>query len=152
MEIKRMSEEKRNKVGWLVFGIATVVIIVVGVFFLVNSFTSNPLEGEWNCKDAGYFFDIDDDGEISIETLIDGEEVEVDAYYTIDKEAKTITIEPNFKSYEKAAKETNDMLTAADIDEYLTELMTAFDYSVEKGKLTLTEREYGEQFIFTRVK
>lgn len=152
MEIKRMSEEVRNKAGWIVFGVATILIIVVGAFFLVDSVKRNPLEGEWISKGTGYFMDIDDDGDVDVTALIDSNTIEVDANYQIDKGAKTITFTPNLTSYEEAAKESKGALTAAEIDAALDAFMTSFDYSLENDKLTLKEREYGEEIIFTRVK
>ena len=152
MKIKRMSEEVRNKAGWIVFGVATILIVVVGAFFLVNNAKKNPLEGQWLSKGTSYFMDIDDEGDVEVTALIDGNTIEVDARYQIDKRAKTITISPELMSYEEAAKESEGALTAAEIDADLDALMTSFDYSLDNDKLTLREREYGEEIIFTRVK
>ena len=152
MKIKRMSEEVRNKVGWIVFGVATILIVVVGAFFLVNNAAKNPLKGQWLSKGTGYFMDMDDDGNMEVTALIDGNTIEVDAKSKIDKRAKTITISPKLMSYEEAAKESEGTLTAAEIDASLDAFMTSFDYSLENDKLTLREREYGEEIIFTRVK
>ena len=147
-----MNEELRNKLGWIVFGVATILILVVGAFFLVDGVKRNPLEGEWISEGTGYFIDIDDDGDMEMTALVDGEMIEIDANYQMDKSAKTITFSPELMSYEEAAKDSKGTITAAEIDDYLKAFMTSFDYSLENDKLTLKEREYGEEIIFTRVK
>ena len=152
MELRKRDEEKRTRDYRIVFITSTVVILLVVAIFIIKSVFANPLEGDWNSKGTGYHIEIDDDGEISIETTVNQVFVEVDATYTIDKDAKIITIKPELNTYEEAAKETNNLLTAADIDAKLKEVMTSFDYSLEKDTLTLSEREYGDQFVFTRVK
>ena len=152
MQIKRMNEELRNKLGWIVFGVATILILVVGAFFLVDGVKRTPLEGEWISEGTGYFIDIDDDGDMEMTALVDGEMIEIDANYQMDKSAKTITFSPELMSYEEAAKDSKGTITAAEIDDYLKAFMTSFDYSLENDKLTLKEREYGEEIIFTRVK
>jgi hypothetical protein len=152
MELKQRDEEKRTRDYRIVFTVSTAVILLVVAIFIINSVFVNPLEGDWTSKDTGYHIEIDDDGEISIETTVNQIFVEVDAAYTIDKDAKIITIRPELNTYEEAAQDTENLLTAADIDAKLKEIMTSFDYSLEKDTLTLSEREYGEQFVFTRVK
>lgn len=145
-------KEKGNKTWWIVLVIATVVIGIVATFFIVKNINGNPLEGKWKSKEQGYFLEIEKDDEATLKTTIQSEEVTVKVYYTLDKDAKTITFKPNFKSCEEAAKATNDALTASEIDAYITDLMMAFDYSLEKDTLTLTEREYADKFTFKRVK
>lgn len=152
MQMRERDEEKRTRDFRIVLLVSTVVILLVIGIFIIRSIYINPLEGDWVSNAAGYQIDIDDDNELTIETTVNEVFVEVEASYSMDKDAKTITFKPNLNSYAEAAEETNNMVAAADIDAQLLEIMTSFDYSLDKDTLTLTERESGEQFIFTRVK
>ena len=152
MELKKKDEEKRTRYWKLILITSTLAIVLVAGFFLLRSVFGNPLEGTWVSEEAGYRIELDDENEMQIETTVKEAYVEVDAIYVIDKSVKTITIKPELMSYEEAAEDAKGTVTGADIDAKLAELMTTFDYSLDGNTLTLTEREYGEQFIFTRVK
>ena len=142
----KMSKEK------IVLLASTILIVLVVAIFLISSILNNPLEGDWVAEEAGYALEIDDEGESELRVTIQEFVVDVDLFYTIDRKAKTITFKGDLGSFQEAAKDTGNELTAAEIDEYLTTFLTAFDYSLENNTLTLTERECGDQFIFTRVK
>ena len=147
-------EETKRKFTWdwrIVLAVSSVVIILLAVLLIVGSATSNPLEGEWYSKDKGYRLEVDDDKELTLEFAINEVYAEVELPYTLDKDDKIFQIKPDPAAYAEASEETDTQLSAQQIDEYLTEILMSFNYSVEKDTLTLTDREYGEQFIFTRV-
>lgn len=152
MQVRERDEEKRTRDWRIVLLVSTILIILIGGFFAIKAMVGNPLEGKWLSKDQGYYLEIDDGYDADVKVTIQEIPVEVDLYYTMDKEAKTITFESNPQAYGDAVEDTNHKLSAGDIEAYLTGFLTAFDYSLEQDTLTLTERESGEQFIFTRVK
>ena len=47
MIIAKNDEEKRSKIWRWVTTIASIVIVVVAVYFLITLFAGNPLEGTW---------------------------------------------------------------------------------------------------------
>lgn len=150
MQIEKRDEEKRSTLWRGVTLSSTVVIILVLGFFITKSVLGNPLEGEWIGEETGYYLEIDDDNELTLKGTINEVYTEIDLHYTIDKNAKTVTIKPAYDAFEEAAENADGVLAAREIDESLEEFTTSFDYSVEGKKLILTEREYGEQFVFTR--
>lgn len=152
MEMRQRDEEKRSKAWVLVMLISTGVIMLVLGFFLTRSMLGNPLEGEWASEEKGYYLDIDDDNELTVEGTFDGVYTEVELRYTIDKKEKVIALKANPDSYHDAAEDSDGSLTPQEIDESLESFIASYNYSIENDTLTLTEREYGEQFIFTRIK
>lgn len=154
MQLKVKDEEKRTKAWSIVMITSTIIIILVGAFFITNSITRNPLEGTWVAQENGYYMEISDENEMKVtgEGLFDGVYTEVDLYYTIDKQSKILTIKSDPEAYEEAASAARGKLTAQEINSALQEMVTAFDYSLDQDTLTLTEREYGDQFVFTRSK
>lgn len=150
MQMKQRDEEKRSK-AWLVAVLASsVIILLVVVFFVTESVIRNPLEGEWYSEEKGYHLEIDED-EVTVEATIDGEDIEVDLYYTLDKKDKVITLKSSAAAYAEAADDTDGNLSAGEIGEALNEFVASYNYSVEGDKLTLTEREFANKFVFTRV-
>lgn len=146
------NEQKRTMDWKMVLIISSAVIILLVGFFIIRSVVHNPLEGDWYSADSGYNLDIDDENELTLEFSIDDVYAEVELLYSMDKGEKTITLKPNPASYAEAAKDTDGRLSAQQIDEHLTEILTSFNYSLENDTLTLTDREYGEEFKFTRVR
>lgn len=150
MQMRQRDEEKRSKAWVIVMLASTIIILLVIAFFVTRTVTKNPLQGEWLSEEKGYHLDIDDD-DVSVETTIDGQYIEVDLYYTIDKTDKIITLKASTTAYAEAADDTNGKLTASQVDEYMSEFVASYNYSVEGDTLKLTEREYGDEFIFTRI-
>ena len=62
--------------------------------------------------------------------------------------AKANGIEPNWKTPEHI--EVKPVYTKEDLENVLDDLDSSFSYSVDGNQMTLTEREYGEQFTFIR--
>ena len=103
-------------------------------------------------EEGGYYMDIDDDNELTLEGTFAGTYTELELRYTLDKREKVITFKATPESYREAAEESNGTLTPQEIDESIKAFVTSFNYSIDGETLTLTEREYGNQFIFTRIK
>ena len=151
MLMKQKDEEKRSK-AWAIVMIVSSILIILGiVFFITKVVVSNPLEGEWYSKANGYHLDVEDDNEVTLQGTFNGTYMEIDLQYKIDKSEKIISIKPNAESYADAAEESKGDITPGELDELLTDFTVSYNYSLENDTLTLTEREYGEQYIFTRI-
>lgn len=153
----RQNDEKEKTKIWqiLLLGSSFLIVLIAG-FFVVTIVMKNPLEGHWQSVDKGYYLEIEDseeaENEMEVKVRIRDVQVEVELYYELDKGAKVITLKADPISYTDAAANTRGVLTAQEIQAHLEEFVTSFEYSLDHDTLTLTEREYGEQFIFTRVK
>ena len=132
--------------------ISTAIIMIVIGFFITRSVLGNPLEGEWASKDKDYYLDIEDDNELTVEGTFEGNYMEVELRYSLDKTEKVISLKTKPDSYYDAVEESNGALTEREIDESLESFITSYSYSIENDTLTLTERESGDRFTFTRVK
>ena len=142
----KMSKER------IILLVSTLLIVLVVGFFTIRSAVQSPLEGKWYSEENGYYLEIDDEGEAELKLTVEKTSVEVDLYYTMDRKMKTITFRGDLESFEEEAKESNGALAASDIDVQLESFLSAFDYSIEGETVVLTEREAGEQFVFTRMK
>ncbi len=151
MPIKQKDEEKRSK-AWAITMIVSSVLIILGIVLIItNVVVSNPLEGEWYSEANGYYLEVEDENEVTLQGTFNDTYMEIDLYYTIDKTEKIISIKPNAESYADAVEDSKGQMTAGELDELLTDFTVSYNYNLEKDTLTLTEREYGEQYIFTRI-
>jgi hypothetical protein len=151
MPIKQRDEEKRSK-AWAITMIVSSVLIILGIVLIItNVVVSNPLEGEWYSEANGYYLEVEDENEVTLQGTFNDTYMEIDLYYTIDKTEKIISIKPNAESYADAVEDSKGQMTAGELDELLTDFTVSYNYNLEKDTLTLTEREYGEQYIFTRI-
>lgn len=131
--------------------ISSILIILLIAIFITEIVAGNPLEGEWYSEANGYYLDVEDENEVTLQGTFNGTYMEIDLYYTIDKSEKIISIKPNAESYADAAEDSKGDISAGELDELLADFTVSYNYSLENDTLTLTEREYGEQYIFTRV-
>lgn len=152
MPIKQRDEEKRSKAWSIVMLVSSILIILGVVFFITRIVGGNPLEGEWFSEDHAYYLEVEDENEVTLEGTFNGTYMEIDLHYTIDKSEKIISIKPNAESYADAVEHSKGNITPGELDKLLTDFTVSYNYSLEKDTLTLTEREYGEQYIFTRIK
>ncbi len=151
MQMRQRDEEKRSKAWILVMSVSSIVILLVVGLLIISSMKANPLKGEWIEEQKGYHLDVDDD-EISVEAVVNGEHIEVDLHYTLDKKNKIVTLKSRAVDYADAADDTDGKLSPGEISEAMTDFVASYDYSIEGGKLTLTEREFGtNEFVFTRI-
>ncbi len=126
------NEEKRNTLWRTVLTVSSVVIIIILIFFIVRLLTGNPLEGTWVNEDSGAVLEIRDNGEVLLTETESGDGEEgISMKYTVDTKTKIFTVH-------------TDSAYAEGI------LSGSYDYNIEKETLTLTEREYGDQIVFTR--
>ena len=109
------------------------------------------MEGQWYSEANGYYLDVEDENEVTLQGTFNDTYMEIDLHYTIDKSEKIISIKPNAESYADAAEDAKGDVTAGELDELLKDFTVSYNYSLENDTLTLTEREYGEQYIFTRI-
>lgn len=152
MLMKQKDEEKRSK-AWAIVMIVSSILIILGiVFFITKVMVGNPLKGEWYSEENGYYLDVEDEHEVTLEGTFNDSYMEIDLYYTIDKSEKIISIKPNAESYADAAEDSKGNITPGELDELLTDFTISYYYSLENDTLTLTEREFGEQtYTFTRI-
>lgn len=151
MLMRQKDEEKRTKAWTIIMLVSSVLIILGIVFFITKVVVGNPLEGEWYSKADGYHLEVEDDNEVTLQGTFNGTYMEIDLQYKIDKSEKVISIKPSAESYADAAEESKGDITPGELDELLTDFTVSYNYSLENDTLTLTEREYGEQYIFTRI-
>lgn len=150
--IAKNDEVKRSQIWRIVMTVSSVLIIVGAVLLLMKLFTTNPLEGEWTDEDGFFDMAISKDGTL-VFTIPEAEEaasVDVDMRYTLNKEEKTITIMADESGFQKLADQSQGQYTEDEIRNALKSVVTTFDYSVDQERLTLTEREYGEQLVLVK--
>lgn len=145
--IAENDEKKRSKLWRIAMIVSTVLIIFIVIFFGIKLFTSNPLEGKWTNEGSGLIMKIQGNGSASIEWP-DGSEEDgiVNLQYSVDLKTKTLTLYQS--DGDEAVQESYDRLAESG---FAAETMEGtYDYSLEQGELTLTEREYGEQMVFVK--
>ena len=150
--IAKNDEVKRSQIWRIVMTVSSVLIIVGAVLLLMKLFTTNPLEGEWTDEDGIFDMSISKDGTL-VFTIPEAEEaasVDVDMRYTRNKEEKTITIMADESGFQTLADQSQGQYTEDEIRNALKSVVTTFDYSVDQERLTLTEREYGEQLVLVK--
>ena len=150
--IAKNDEVKRSQIWRIVMTVSSVLIIVGAVLLLMKLFTTNPLEGEWTDEDGIFDMSISKDGTL-VFTIPEAEEavsVDVNMRYTLNKEEKTITIMADESGFQKLADQSQGQYTEDEIRNALKSVVTTFDYSVDQERLTLTEREYGEQLVLVK--
>ena len=130
--------------------VSTALIILIAVYILTKMFTTNPLEGSWIGEDGRYNLKVKSKGTVvvTIPEIAEETSVEVVLPYSIDKENKTVTIKMDEEELNRLAEKSDGQYTTETLQNALAPIVTSFDYSVEQERLTLVEREYGEQLTF----
>lgn len=146
------NEELRSRLWRIVMTGSTLVIIVIAVFFLVKMFRANPIEGTWVSEDLDMVLTVKGNSSIEakIPEILEGEDVRVRLDYTIDKEEKTLSIKLDEKDMDSVIEKSDGSLTEEIVTSCVGPILTSFDYSVDENEMTLTEREYGEQYTFIK--
>lgn len=146
-------EKKRSKIWQLGVTLSTVIIILIVAFFIVQIFTSNPLEGEWSSEYSDMEIQIKSNGEavveLSDETVM-AEDVKVVMPYTVDTNTKTLVLRKDEAAITAAAKRTNGVVEESMIRSAVENLEGSYEYNIEGEYLTLSDREYGEQMVFEK--
>lgn len=142
--IAENDEKQRSKLWRIAMIVSSILIIVIAIFFGIRLFTSNPLEGTWINEDSGLVMKVQGNDSALLEWPGDSEEEGTKLKYYVELKSKTFTL---YREEEDGMEET-DYDTSSDSG-FVTETMEGtYDYSLEQGELTLTEREYGDQMIF----
>lgn len=146
------NEELRSRVWRIVMTGSTLVIVIIAVFFLVRMFRENPIEGTWNSEDFDMVLTVKGNSaiEVKIPEILEGEDVKVELDYTIDKDEKTLSIKLDETNMDSIIEKSDGTLTEEIVTSCVGPLLTTFDYSVDENEMTLTEREYGEQYTFIK--
>ena len=150
--IANNDEAKRSKIWMIVTAVTSVLIVIIAIFLLTKMFTANPLEGSWADEDGNMKMDIRRDGQMTVTLPASGEgtDTEVPMTYTLNKESKTISIQQDDKKIQEIAEQSDGQYTSETLKNALQSIGTTFEYSIDGGTLTLTEREYGEQMMFNK--
>lgn len=87
---------------------------------------------------------------VTVLELAEDGSASIDMRYTIDRDDKIITITGDEEKIRGLAEKTGEQYTEEELRNMLASISTTFDYSVDQRRLTLSEREYGEQLIFLK--
>ena len=150
--IANNDEAKRSKIWMIVTAVTSVLIVIIAIFLLTKMFTGNPREGKWADEDGNMKIDIRRDGQMTVTLPASGEgtDTEVPMTYTLNKESKTISIQQDDTKIQEIAEQSDGQYTSETLKNALQSIGTTFEYSIDNGTLTLTEREYGEQMMFNK--
>lgn len=149
---RKRDEEKRSRLWDVVMTVATALIVIVAVFFIVKLFMANPLEGTWKYQDGDLVLAIRGNNDMSVRLsgVYEDSNIKIRLNYTIDKDEKTISIKADEASLKEAAEGSDSAFTVSGLESEISILTNTFNYNVEKNKLTLTEREYGDKIVFQK--
>lgn len=150
--IANNDEVKRSKIWTVVTAVTSVLIVIIAIFLLMKMFTGNPLEGSWTDEDGNMDLKIGRNGQMTVilPASGDGEETQVPMTYTLSKESKTISIQEDDNKIQEIAEKSNGQYTEETLKNAVQSIGTTFEYSIDGGTMTLTEREYGEQMMFNK--
>lgn len=150
--IANNDEAKRSKIWTVVTAVTSVLIVIIAIFLLMKMFTGNPLEGSWTDEDGNMDLKIGRNGQMTVilPASGDGEETQVPMTYTLSKESKTISIQEDDNKIQEIAEKSNGQYTEEMLKNAVQSIGTTFEYSIDGGTMTLTEREYGEQMMFNK--
>ena len=85
-----------------------------------------------------------------ITDIAENTDAAVEMNYSVDMKSKIITITKDEEQIDKAVEKADGAYTKEDLENVLDDLDSSFSYSIDGNQMTLTEREYGEQFTFIR--
>ena len=152
MIVAKNDEVKRSRLWRIALLVSSVLIVLVVIFLLTKLFTTNPLEGSWEDENGKISLSVEPDGTASFNVSDEetGQVIQVPMKYTIDGDAKTVTIEKDLQAIREAVEESDGNLTQESMEAAAESLDDSFDYSVDQDTLTLSEREYGDQIILIK--
>lgn len=149
---KARNEERRNILWKALIVVSSVLLIAIAVYFIVQLFTANPLEGRWSCEDSNLLMTIQDGdiAELELPDQFEGGSVTVSMLYEVDVDTKTLTLRVDESAVTKAADKTDGRVSVLELKSVVSAMEGVYDYNIEQNCLTLTEREYGEQMTFEK--
>lgn len=152
MIVAKNDEVKRSRLWRIALLVSSVLIVLVVIFLLTKLFTTNPLEGSWEDENGKISLSVEPNGTASVivSEAETGQVIQVPMKYTIDRDAKTVTIEKDLQAIREAVEESDGNLTQESMEAAAESLDDSFDYSVDQDTLTLSEREYGDQIILIK--
>ena len=152
MIVAKNDEVKRSRLWRIALLVSSVLIVLVVIFLLTKLFTTNPLEGSWEDESGKISLSVEPDGtaSVTVSEAETGQVIQVPMKYTIDRDAKTVTIEKDLQAIREAVEESDGNLTQESMEAAAESLDDSFDYSVDQDTLTLSEREYGDQIILIK--
>ena len=152
MIVAKNDEAKRSRLWRIALLVFSVLIVLVVIFLLTKLFTTNPLEGSWEDENGKISLSVEPDGtaSVTVSEAETGQVIQVPMKYTIDRDAKTVTIEKDLQAIREAVEESDGNLTQESMEAAAESLDDSFDYSVDQDTLTLSEREYGDQIILIK--
>ena len=146
MQMREKDEQKRSLWWRVIVASSTVVILIVLGYILNGILFGNPIEGEWQSEKMGYIMEIHEDGEMTVKGNFDGQDMEFDLRYILNKEDKLITIKADTDEYDYMV----NAWTTDEISETPRTSSVTFAYSLGRKTLTLADRDYGEEFVLIR--
>ena len=152
MIIAGNDEAKRSKIWRVVTLVSSVLIILIAVYLLTRMFTTNPVVGTWESEDETIVLNVDKNNTIQVDItdIAENTDASVQMDYSVDMKSKIISINEDDTQIEKAVEKADGAYTKEDLENVLDDLDSSFSYSIDGNQMTLTEREYGEQFTFLR--
>ncbi len=152
MIVAKNDEVKRSRLWRIALLVSSVLIVLVVIFLLTKLFTTNPLEGSWEDENGKISLSVEPNGtaSVTVSEAETGQVIQVPMKYTIDRDAKTVTIEKDLQAIREAVEESDGNLTQESMEAAAESLDDSFDYSVDQDTLTLSEREYGDQIILIK--
>lgn len=132
--------------------VSSILIIVIAAFFFIKLFTANPLEGKWGYEDSDLTIQVKSNGTAVIQwpDELEGADLSVEMQYDVNKDAKIFVLRKNDAAVKAAAEKSEGSVTAEQVDSAVSSLEGSYEYNIERSQMTLTEREYGEQMVFTK--
>ena len=152
MIVAKNDEVKRSRLWRIALLVSSVLIVLVVIFLLTKLITTNPLEGSWEDENGKISLSVEPNGtaSVTVSEAETGQVIQVPMKYTIDRDAKTVTIEKDLQAIREAVEESDGNLTQESMEAAAESLDDSFDYSVDQDTLTLSEREYGDQIILIK--
>lgn len=141
----KVDEKKRSRVWLAIMLISTAALILVAAYFMGRMMFANPLSGTWEGEDLPLTLSIGHKDAFTLRyTDEEGKEHVADGSLLLDRSNKEVTLHFSPAQYEKAGVEPDTQW-----ESYVQLMDQSYNYSVERGQLFLTDREYGENYVFS---
>lgn len=150
---KQDSSKKRGLMWWAGISVSSLLIVCIVGFFVYRLYAGNPLEGQWISRDSGLVMTIRGNRTVSFEQEDGSGEKAALASMScdIDKEAKTFILYGADEMQNTASLDSALLMEEWEISAPMGLAGgVSFNYNLEKNRLTLTEREYGETLVFDK--
>lgn len=148
MAVENGNTGEKNNTWRNITRIATVIILVVAVFFIYRGFFGNPVEGVWQHEDSDMILDVKNNNEAYISSSRKAD-VKIKMAYEIETRSKEITFNVDQTEIDKAMKMIEDQNLAAEVESMAHAVSTTYHYNIENNKMELLEWDYGDQLVFS---